>query len=238
MSLARNFAKAAATAVALGLPALASAAIVVASSGPSAAQFPAGRKLDDGQTITLRTGDSVTVLDARGTRVLRGNGPVAVAGTGTTTRAPTFAALVQARDSRRVRTGAVRSSGATGSPNLWFVDIDKPGVHCIIAQTPVNLWRANATKAGTLRISAKGPVLSTLSFAQGTTTAAWDATRAPLRDGAAYTLTSDTGLTKQVSFAVLPTAPTTPEETATALIERGCKVQLDLLSSTLALPAA
>lgn len=237
MSLPRIIAKAA-TAVALALPGMALAAIVVSASGPSAGQFPAGRKLDDSQTITLRPGDAVTVLDARGTRVLRGNGAVPVAASGTATRAPTFAALVQPRDSRRVRTGAVRTgSGAIASPNLWYVDIDKPGVHCVVEAAAVKLWRADTTRSGTLRIAAKGPVLSTLTFPAGTMIANWDTARAPVRDGVSYTLTSDTGLSKQVSFAVLPSAPATPEDAAAALIEHGCTAQLDLLSSTLALPA-
>ena len=62
----------------LALPGIAAAAIVVASSGPSARNFPAGKKLDDAASITLQAGDSVTVLDAKGTRVLRGAGTISL----------------------------------------------------------------------------------------------------------------------------------------------------------------
>ena len=182
MSLARTIARLSAVA-AFVAPGLAFAAIVVSATGPSAAQFPAGRKLDDSQTITLRPGDAVTVLDARGTRVLRGNGSVAVAASGAATRAPTFAALVQSRDVRRVRTGAVRNSGGpVASPNLWYVDVDKSGVHCVVEATAVKLWRADNVKAGTLRVTSKGPVLATLSFAAGEMVTGWDAASAPVRD--------------------------------------------------------
>ena len=52
----------------------AQAGVVVSSSGPSKAQFPSGKKLDDNSSITLRDGHSVTVLTAGGTRVIKGAG--------------------------------------------------------------------------------------------------------------------------------------------------------------------
>src|SRR6185369_4761891 len=105
-----NYLAAGAAALALAIPAAAEAAIVVASSGPSAATYPVGRKLDDAGTITLRAGDTLTVLDGKGTRVLRGAGnfPVAAAA-GTPAKSATFAVLTMQRSAQRVRTGAVRT---------------------------------------------------------------------------------------------------------------------------------
>lgn len=60
----------------------AQAGVVVSSSGPSKAQFPAGKKLDDNSSITLRDGDTVTVLTAGGTRVIKGAGVHLVGATG------------------------------------------------------------------------------------------------------------------------------------------------------------
>ena len=138
----------------LAVPAAAQAAIVVSSSGPSSAAYPVGTKLPDAGTITLRQGDTVTVLDAKGTRVLRGAGTFAVSSASQPNKASTFAVLTMQRSAQRVRTGAVRS-GKDGtppaSPNLWFVDVAKSGTRCVVAGQPVRFWRLDT--AGGNRIS-------------------------------------------------------------------------------------
>ena len=48
--------------------------LVVRSSGSSAKAYPPGRSLPDNARIVLRRGDTLTVLDGNGTRVLRGAG--------------------------------------------------------------------------------------------------------------------------------------------------------------------
>ena len=93
----------------LALPVAAQAAIVVSSSGPSAGAYPVGKKLPDTGTITLRPGDTVTVLDSKGTRVLRGAGTFAIGAPSGGSASSTFAVLTMQRSAQRVRTGAVRS---------------------------------------------------------------------------------------------------------------------------------
>ena len=44
-------------------------AIVVRSTGPSAAEYPQGRKLPANASVTLRAGDRLTVLDRKSTRL-------------------------------------------------------------------------------------------------------------------------------------------------------------------------
>ena len=120
---------------ALALPGMAAAGIVVASSGPSARQYPVGKKIDDGAAITLQTGDSVTVLDQRGTRVLRGPGTMALGKGASPATSSVFAALTRQRSTARVRTGAVRNgpgSGPVRSPNLWYVDLAASGPVCVV----------------------------------------------------------------------------------------------------------
>src|SRR5687767_8423130 len=48
--------------------------VVVRSTGPSAAQYPQGKRLPANAKVTLRSGDRLTVLDKAGTRVLSGPG--------------------------------------------------------------------------------------------------------------------------------------------------------------------
>lgn len=233
--------RAALAATALIVPGVASAAIVVAASGPSAATYPVGKKLDDAGTITLRAGDTLTVLDAKGTRVLRGAGtfPVA-AGAGTANKASTFAVLTMQRSAQRVRTGAVRAgqgSGPVGNPNLWFIDVTKPGRSCVVAGAPVRLWRLpiNAAAAYTVHPASGAP--ATVTFPAGAMVAAWDGVKLPVSDGARYAIHDGAGKALgTLEFAVLPAQPATAEAAAAALIEKGCTAQLDLLASTLAQP--
>lgn len=236
-----QFAASLAAALACAAAPAAMAAIVVAASGPSAAQYPAGKKLDDNGQVTLRAGDTLTILDARGTRVLRGAGTFSVsAAAAGQDRSATFAALTRPRASQRVRTGAVRDPGASAkvmSPNLWYVDVTQGGTRCVLDPAGVRLWRGDASAAAEYRISGRASAAGTVSFAQSSMVASWDAA-APVSEGATYTLSrAGSPQSVTVSFAILPSAPSTPEETAAALIEKGCSAQLDLLSQSLAIPA-
>lgn len=234
MSWVRATVAAACCAAATAMSGAALAGIVVASSGPSAAQFPAGKKLDDNQSITLQAGDTVTILDQRGTRVLRGAGTFKVGDTAAQNRSSTFAALTRQRGSQRVRTGAVRNVSADGklmSPNLWFVDLSKSGTHCLVTGTPVRAWRADAEKAGSYRITGAGTADAALSFDAGSMVASWDA---PVTEGVTYTIAAPSGApVARYGFVLLASQPGNAEDMAAALIEKGCSVQLELLSASL-----
>jgi hypothetical protein len=221
-------------------PAVAEAAIVVASSGPSATAYPVGRKLDDKGQVVLKAGDTVTVLDGKGTRVLRGAGTFAVSATGGAAAAKnsTFAVLTMQRSAQRVRTGAVRTgvgSEPAASPNLWFVDLSKPGKRCLVAGQPVRLWRLDTGLAASYAAKLDGVAVAPVAFPAGAMIAAWDAAKRPLKDGSVLELTQG-GATASFTFAVLPTAPADAEAMAATLIEKGCTAQLNLLSNTLAQP--
>lgn len=222
-----------------GLPAAASAAIVVASSGPSAAQYPAGRKLDDAGRITLKAGDSVTVLDQRGTKVLRGPGRVSVSQPGKPLPNPALAALTRRDAAGRARTGAVRTGedGKPLSPNLWLVDVARPGTTCIVDTASVGFWRADTVQGARYRLVPASGAATTIAFAAGEASASWDAAQTPVADGETFTLSPEKGgAAGALRFAVLPEAPANAEDLAAVLIEKGCQAQLELLSTTLATP--
>jgi len=240
--LGRAFGATAAAALALAgalaAPGLAQAAIVVGSSGPSAATYPVGRKLDDAATVTLRAGDTVTVLDAKGTRVLRGAGTFPVAArAGTPAKGATFAVLTMQRAAQRVRTGAVRTgvgAQAPASPNLWFIDVARPDRHCLVQGQPVRLWRLDTVAAATYTLApAAGGAPVRVSFAAGSGVAPWDEGKLPVVDGARYALGSGAKPLGTVETVLLPTRPANAEAMAEALIARGCTAQLDLLAATL-----
>jgi hypothetical protein len=186
--------------------------IVVSSSGPSARTYPAGKSLSAGSRIVLAAGDTLTVLDSRGTRTLRG--PVTTSAEAAATAAnPSFAALVATQNRRRARTGAIRGAGEAAKPaNLWYVDIRAGGTVCVADPAAVQLWRPDMQQAATLTVTAEG-ASGVAAFPIGQNTTAWPGSL-PIAEGRSYTL-SGGGLAQptRIRFAVLPATPSDPADT-------------------------
>ncbi|MGN6496972.1 MAG: hypothetical protein ACTHK5_06480 [Tsuneonella sp.] len=215
----------------------AQAGVVIASSGPSAAQYPKGKKLADTDQITLKAGDSVTILDASGTRVLSGAGSYRAGGRGEAQRS-TFATLTRQRSAQRVRTGAVRGGETDGpimSPSLWYVDVTKSGNFCVADPADVQLWRPGSEGDSTYEIANEhAPGHVHVTFDNGATTAQWSTEQMPLVPGAVYSITGPNGSPKtDVRFTVLSTVADSPEALAEELMDKGCQAQVDLLAAKL-----
>ncbi|BAI98664.1 hypothetical protein Sj15T_37320 [Sphingobium sp. TA15] len=210
--------------------------MVVRATGPSAATYKPGSKLADGGSIALKAGDVVTLLDARGTRTLRGPGSFNVAAANAApANSVMLSALLDTKRVRRARTGAVRGSvgeappAAPRRPNLWMVDVAQSGTLCIADPASVRLWRADASKPATIGISGEG-VQATASFRMGESVAPWPVA-APVREGAAYRL-SDGSRAADVRFALIDPASLGLDGVASGLIAHQCMAQLDLLVET------
>jgi hypothetical protein len=226
--MARSFATAALTVTLAG--AAIAGPVVVRSTGPSARAYPAGRKLPDNAQLALRAGDTVVLLDARGTRTLSGPGTFpAVGGSSRTSAAQTATRILANQTASERRGGAVRGGTPTGearSPNLWFVDLSKSGTMCLADLNAVRLWRPSGAKAAEVKVaSATGS--ATVSMPQGATVADWPRSL-PVAPGAEYTITADGMAPAKVKFTTVP-MPASLEDTAAQLIEKGCSTQLDLL---------
>jgi len=209
---------------AVALPAAANV-LVVRSTGPSAAAYPAGRSLPDNARLNLRAGDTVIVLGAAGTRTFRGPGtfsPSAAVQAG----ARTFAAA----DGRRARIGAVRGAGIVPhSPTIWHVDITQSGTFCLASTSRVQLWRPDATVPTTLTITGAGSAARTVRWPAGQATVAWPAAL-PIANGASFSIAqSGVAVPTQVTFRTLAREPANLEGVAAALIANGCQGQLDVL---------
>ena len=215
------------------------AVLVVRSSGPSAKNFPAGKSIDDKAQISLKANDMLVVLDARGTRTLKGpgmftpGGPAKAAGTMSSLSAVTGA------NKGRARVGAVRSVGAgPAKPNIWQVDVSKSSNICVTSTSNVTLWRQDASKPVTLTVAGGSANNGSkqISWAAGQSTLAWPSDL-PISDGVDYRLTWDGGTAPtKLQFRTLATKPTALEDIATTLIRNGCSAQLDLLIETVRLP--
>ncbi|MGZ3171792.1 MAG: hypothetical protein ACXWJC_01755 [Croceibacterium sp.] len=239
MSWGRNAFFTAALIGAVVLPATAAqAGVVVAASGPSAKSYPVGRKLTDSERITLQPGDTITVLDQRGTRVLTGAGTYTLAQQSGPSKSGTFAVLTRERSAQRMRTGAVRgvdAGGPVSSPNLWYVDVASSGTLCLPGTNDVRLWRATSEGRQTFGIKPTGSSAAPVqvSFADGEMLTAWDQALLPVKTGSSFVISRPGTADGTITFKVLGSVPGDPESLAETLIENDCKTQLTLLSSTL-----
>ena len=215
----------------------AQAGVVVKASGPSAGQYPVGKKLDDTATIALKNGDSVTVLTANGTKVISGPGQFTVGVRGESKRS-TFATLTRQAANTRVRTGAVRS-GSTDSapmnPSLWNMDVTKPGKFCIADSSSVKFWRPETTGERIYVLgSGKSDYLVQVKFADGSAESVLSADKLPLDSNRSYRLSSEKGgAPEQVEFVMLDKVPQAADELGALLAEKGCSAQLAMLSDRL-----
>jgi hypothetical protein len=244
MSLARRtLAAAALIGVGFGWSVAAHAqAVVIRSTGPSAAAYPMGRKLPAGAAVMLKAGDQVTVIDQAGSRVLSGPGSFKLdnavnrnAGTANTA----LAALV-ARGAARTRTGAVRGdtevpTEAVRPDNVWYVDVSRGGTVCIADPAQVVLWRPNRAETGNGTLYGADNTPAEVTFRAGSAIKLWPVATMPVVDGQTYRFTSPVGQTVKITTRLLADVPEDPVAVAGLLAEKGCAAQIDVLANA---PAA
>lgn len=212
--------------VATSATAVSANVLVVRSSGPSAGSYPAGRSLADNARITLRGGDTLVVLDARGTRTFRGPGTFSPS-----TAAAAGQRTAQASGNTRARIGAVRSAGIlpVTPTTIWQVDVSQGGTVCLANTSDVTLWRPDASQTATLSISGPRGAPRTVEWPAGRTTLAWPSDL-PIAGGGEYQLAQQgVAVPTRISFRPLNAAPSDMQGVAEALIRNGCQEQLDLL---------
>jgi len=203
--------------------------LVVRSSGPSAKSYPPGRSLPDNARLALQGGDTVVLLNARGTRTFRGPGTFSPA-----QAVQASARTVQGSNGRRARIGAVRSAGIvpTSPTTIWHIDVSQGGTMCLASTSDVMLWRPEAAEATTVTIVGPNRASHDLAWPAGSTTAAWPA-QLPIADGAVYELRqAGVAVPTRVTFKTLQSAPSDIQAVAEALIRNRCQEQLDLLVAT------
>jgi hypothetical protein len=215
---------AAAAALSLAAPAAANV-LVVRSSGPSAGSYRPGASLPDNARITLRTGDTVVVLGAGGTRTYRGPGNFTAASNAS------GAAVAAASDGRRARIGAVRTGGIVPhGPTIWHVDVNQGGTFCLAGNTSIlELWRPDASETIALSVAGPGGAPRSVRWPAGQTTLELPV-GGPVANGASYTFSQPgVAVPTRITFRTLAQEPTDLEEVAEGLIANGCQDQLDVL---------
>jgi len=136
--------------------------LVIRAVGPSAQQYPPGRRLPDNFVMTLRANDAVTVLKDRGTRVFRGPGRISLASAPVSRPGPR---------GRRISAGAVRGAAPGGAPSqattIWQFDLGSPGRACFLANQPLVLTRAEAVRRLNLVLARPGGTSITVPWPAG-----------------------------------------------------------------------
>jgi hypothetical protein len=231
----RNFG--AAIAATLMLAGAADAAtLVVRASGPSSATYPPGKMLADTARILLKANDELVLLDAKGTRTLRGPGnfsSVASASAETSGGGTALAALVDQRSDRRVRIGAVRSVDGTAKrpPNIWYIDASRGGTVCVADAAQAMLWRPDPDNAGSTTASPATGTPAKIDWGSGQAVQPWPQAL-PLTEGAQYKLMTGSAAPAAIKVTLVGTPPEELQDMAQVLITHGCTAQLDLLVAT------
>ncbi|RJF93162.1 hypothetical protein [Sphingomonas cavernae] len=209
--------------------------LVVRAGGPSARSYPAGKTLPANAKITLVAGDSLTVLDSKGTRTLRGPGTYSAEASAGAQSNTSFSRLVSTQNKRRARTGAVRGTDRTARPsNLWDVDTGRSTTMCVAETAGLRLWRSDKEGDAVLTLTNDASGKSTrVTFRSGTQEAGWPADM-PVAEGTRYTLTRAAQATPvKIAFARFAGDVQDPANTASALLAKGCSAQYDLLVAAL-----
>lgn len=231
---------------ALGAVTVASAAsaqaVVVRSTGPSAAQYPQGKKLAANTAVVLRAGDRVTVVDKAGSRVLAGPGSFPITGQVARDGASPVTAMMSRGGGARSRTGAVRGApgaspvvaGPVAPESIWYVDVSKGGTYCVADPAALVLWRPNREDEGTGRLLAQDGTLADVTWKRGNALKLWPATTLPVVDGQTYSFSHPVGPTVKITTRLIGDVPADELDVTALLADKGCNAQLDLLASVAA----
>ena len=219
-------------AIALATPAAAQSTVVRAS-GPSVADFPVGKKLDDGKRVVLEAGDSVTVLDSTGTRVLKGPGRFLIGGRARSERDVLGTFIARRGNRERVRLGVVRGDvgqdGPIPAPTVWLLQWGDSGRFCLAGEGRLFVWRPENRGAARLSIKAvEGGATTSLGWEDGSRISAWPQDMAPIQSGSAYTLAMEGGQEQaDVTFVRLDSEPQDLPSLVTAFTSNGCSAQIE-----------
>jgi hypothetical protein len=202
--------------------------IVVRATGPSAAIYRPGTPIT-AAAVTLKPGDTIVLLDAKGTRTITGAGVHPIAGTGAAVAPSALGALIRSSGARQVRTGAVRGAltGPAKVPNLWYIDTTSGGAMCIATSMITNVWRPDMTVPASYAITGEGKS-APLDFAVGQNVTAWPAAL-PLIPGARYKIAAPTGAPVEITVQTVGMPGESADAIGAMLIDKGCTRQLDQL---------
>ena len=205
------------------------AVLVVRSTGPSAATYPAGKALGDAQTLTLKANDMIVLLNSRGTRTLRGPGSFSTSAASAGAATSSLTAIAGQVGTRRARVQAVRGgpSGATAGRNVWQADVSRSGTLCVANPTDLGLYRGAATSESDVTLTDASGKTAVVHFDIGQSIARWPA---DLAVAAGSTIkVKGAGAPATLTVKMISPVPSGLEGMAQTFIRNDCTAQLDVL---------
>jgi len=194
--------------------------------------YPTGKVLPDGAVITLKAGESITILDGKGTRELKGAGTFKTVVGGGATQETRVKMILGNQGKRVARTGAIRGTATKPKPtSIWQADISSSGTVCIADPNGFAAWRPNADAAGNFTVTRVSDGKSVpLIFGEKVATTLWPTAELPVTPGATYRISGDgMPMPTTVRFVTMGEAPTGLETTVSEMMAKGCTGQYELL---------
>ena len=208
--------------------------VVLSAHGPSAGLYPQGAVLRSDKIITLKAGDSLELLDAAGSRVIKGPASV-VAGQPVAGSRSTLVDIFA--KGQHAHPGIAATRGFTLQPvsapgddgNLWRVDVTEGGDACVLAGQKPSFARGDSSAPAPVSISrtATGEKRA-ITWAAGGMAADWPA-GLPVADGESYSVAFEDGSTVTLIWRTVSPSTAGVEPLAAGLLNKGCYAQLDRL---------
>ena len=207
-------------------------------------EYPVGSKIDDETTITLATGDRISVLTRRGSRSMKGPGTFVV-GANPKSNRNRFTNLKRRGASSRSDAGATRNArvakaGRPSRPKVFYVDLEMSGRVCLTDTSNVALWRPKADKPASYVVNGvdlAAPVA--VSFAADQTLAPPEGAPLALSGGATYTISGGSSgpgpamTVASVTVIDLGRDYQRADQLAQAFFDNGCMAQFEIMSERL-----
>lgn len=181
-----------------------------------------------GQTVVIDAGEKVWALEGEQLHVVTGPGEFAPADNGNGDRLLTIWQRLETSIAQRDAEFIRRQGGAAAYPrDLWQVDVESSGVHCVLAGQAIELWRSDATLTQELRLqnSGGGPV-SYVDWPAGQAVLPWPDSRPALPHSAVLDL--GRGIRTEVEIVEIP--PGSALDLLASFAGNGCEGQLFRLS--------
>ncbi len=228
-----------------GLPRSAVAkAVLISAQGPNSSKYAVGSVFPDTKEFDLRSGDVLTILDAKGTRTLRGPFKGRINSTSSTKAAPiSLHDVLIASNEKRWRVAALRqlsndatiavteeSRKRTPIENLWQLELGYQGDWCFQSGDDVSLARKETGLGDELRVIDETGIARSTRWRAGDASVPWPGDEPPT-DGQSYTISTTSSASSLVTVHLLESSADEVSEMAHFFLDHNCFAQLDFLGS-------
>jgi hypothetical protein len=217
--------------------------VVLSARGPSSASYPQGSVLPTNKVLVLKAGDRLELLDGSGSHVVTGPGNVVAGHMDRGSEARLMDIFLK---SQQVRPGIAATRGfslqssdeqpseSNSGPGLWQVDTKAGGDTCIVRGETPALGRGVDGAPSPVRIirQANGDSRG-VTWVAGENAVSWPADL-PVTEGEHYSITLDDGSRIAIVWRAVDRQGDGMTGLATALLDKGCFVQLDRLRAVVA----